>query len=73
MIGGFLENFSEFKDKDLLNYHTYCPFSKKLGSKKCQLYNYLYVKRRQENIHQLSIGGIMSEFGSVPNTVEGRA
>ena len=60
MVGGFYENFSEYNHKDLLNYHTYCPFTKSLGSQKCQLYNYLYVKRRQENIHKLSIGGIVS-------------
>jgi hypothetical protein len=72
MVGGFFHNFSSINSKDLLNYHTYCPF-KKLGGKQCKLYNYLYIKRRQENIHQLEIGGIMSEFGSVPNTPEGRA
>ncbi len=31
MIGGFYDSFSPFKSKDLLNYHTYCPFQKKLG------------------------------------------
>ena len=68
MIGGFLGNFSEYNSKDLLNYHTYCPFTSKLGKQRCQAYNYLYVKRRQKNIQQLQRGGIMSEFGSVANT-----
>ena len=45
MIGGFYQPFSSFKSKDLLNYHTYCPFA--LGTLKCQLYNSIYTKRRQ--------------------------
>lgn len=68
MVGGFLENFGEINSRDLLNYHTYCPFTKSLGGSKCRAYNYLYVKRRQENVRRLGVGGIMSEFGSVPNT-----
>ncbi len=73
MIGGFLQNFSDFSSKDLLNYHTYCPFQKNLGGKKCKMYNYLYIKRRQNNIKGIGVGGIITEFGSVPNTAEGRA
>lgn len=73
MIGGFYEPFSNYSTKDVLNYHTYCPFTSKLGSRKCNLYNQLYIKRRQSNIQALGIAGIITEFGSVVNTAEGRA
>lgn len=60
MIGGFYESFSNYSNKDVFNYHTYCPFLSKLGTKQCSLYNYLYMKRRQDNIHQLGLAGLMS-------------
>lgn len=73
VFGGFFGAFSDNSSKDLLNYHTYCPFSSKLGSTRCDLFNSLYISRRQKNAKQLGVGAIISEFGSVANTVEGRA
>jgi hypothetical protein len=60
MIGGFFEPISNLSTKDVLNYHTYCPFSSQLGSKKCNYYNEIYMKRRQDNIRKLGIAGIMT-------------
>lgn len=60
MIGGFLEPFSNYSSKDLFNYHTYCPFTSKLGGKRCDLYNSVYIQRRQKNAHELKVGSIIS-------------
>jgi hypothetical protein len=40
-IAGFYDSPSvdQFKQLDVLSYHTYCPFQKSLGSSKCNLIN----------------------------------
>ena len=68
LFGGFFSPFSNDSLKDVLNYHTYCPFKSKLGSKKCDIFNQLYIRQRGKNMHQLGVAGVITEFGSVPDT-----
>ena len=70
LIGSFYSPISN-TSKDVFNFHQYCPSAKK-GSRTCSIFNDLYVKNRQKEIHKLGQAGVCTEFGSVPDTPLGR-
>ena len=72
-IGGFYDTPSqEFNNKNILSYHTYCPFknshAEPTSAVKCNLIDGIYMQERYANIRRLKIGGMMTEFGSVPES-----
>ena len=75
-IGGFYDTPNhEFNNKNILSYHTYCPFknshAEPTSKVKCNLIDGLYMALRYQNIKKLKIGGMMTEFGSVPESKAG--
>lgn len=53
-----------------MSYHTYCPFknnhAEPTSSKKCNIIDGYYINSRVNNIKKIKVGGMMTEFGSVP-------
>lgn len=78
-FGGFFETPSgpEFPNKDVLSYHTYCPFknahNEPASIKKCKIIDLLYMELRMKNVKKLRCGSMMTEFGSMPDSEIGNA
>lgn len=70
-FGGFYENPDKAcPNKAVMSYHTYCPFKNEhaepTSQTKCNVIDGYYIDSRVANIKKLKIGGMMTEFGSVP-------
>lgn len=60
-------------DKQVFSYHVYCPYVSKLGEPVspavCKVFDTLEVESKEQNIRQLKIGGMMTEYGALSGTI----